>query len=222
MIKQVDHREPESIRDELVGYGWEQVRLPVGDYTWSCYGDGLVGAERKNMNDLITSFMTSETFKGKRVNKLARQIKSLGTDPRFEHRILIIEGSSRIDIANDEYINSGGFSVSRKGINRMLRSAHCEYGIWVERTMNEADTIKRLLEMMVWYQKSIHKLAATPIGDSRIDALSRIPGIGLEYATKIWEHGKSIQAIANMSVEELTMIKGIGNIKAQKIKEWFS
>ena len=57
------------------------------------------------------------------------------------------------------------------------------------------------------------------LANRRLYLLQGLPGIGPDLAKRMLDRFDSVSDIFNASAEDLTIVKGIGEIKAAKIKE---
>ncbi|MDE1861951.1 MAG: heavy metal resistance protein CzcA [Thaumarchaeota archaeon] len=198
----IDERERKSgIPDLLreVGVKVEMTNLPVGDYIVA--SETVV--ERKSVHDFISSVFDGRLFD--QCNRLREH---------FEHPAIIIEGN--IDeiarITENPLVFYGAVS-----------SVVLDFKIPVVPTPNASNTAKMLVAMCARQGKTkgpfLKKIRKS--GDLRrqqLSVLCSLPGVGEKLATRMLEKFGSTGNSLNASAVELSKIEGMGESRAQKIR----
>lgn len=185
----VDHREKNSlVGAELVKLGFELEfkQLSVADYLVKD-----IAIERKTINDLKTSIINK---------RLVNQLREL---QQYKNRFLIVEG---IDSSLYEGI------IHENALRGFLISIGRDYEIPVLYTLNEKDTARYLSLMYLKGERGQPSLRASKIIHTEKEKIQYIlegfPSIGPVTAQKLIHHFKSIKAIANASLEEISAVIG--------------
>jgi len=206
--KIVDSNEPESIRSKLLELGWEQKKLYSGDYSFFTVDFKKVGIERKEVGDLLNSMG----------DRLAKQLDNM--TEYYDFPILLIEGILRIEVGSGKIVSDRGIEGWYMATLRNFIRSWQDRGVTIENTFSVRDTIQRLNELYAYYQKATHTggLVRKTVGDKRLLAFPS--GVGIKTAEKILD-GRSLAEIAGMSVDELMLIDGVGEKRAEDIRVHF-
>ena len=224
----VDSREPESISDQLRGFGLTVVKdtLETGDYVF--YPHGLkIAIERKRIDDLLHSLRDTRM-----VNQAHRLID------QFSTAILLVEG--RYDrglngVVTYEYgnkwIESGWSWDSFTGMMLDLKWL----GLIFHQCMSgdAAREIARIVgslckEEHAWIRSRERPAVITIDKQWRnsIWSLCAFDGIGPEWAEAMLRHYGTLQALFNTGIVDLSEVinssgKKFGTKRAEKVrKEW--
>jgi ERCC4-type nuclease len=205
--KVVDSNEPNTIKDKLLEYGWQQNRLYSADYFFFTQDYKKVGIERKTVSDLISSIG----------DRLSNQFEKMCE--QYDFRVLLIEGSWQT-VAQQQIVTSNGVTQwAMSQVWNYIRSWQ-DRNITLELTSSEGHTIRRVNELYAYYQKSYHTggLRRGSYNDDRILAFPT--GCRGKTAANVLKC-KSLLQVAKMSIEELQTVEGIGEVKAQNIFNHF-
>ncbi len=179
----------------LIEYG----QMPVGDYALS----ERVCIERKTESDLQNSVINSRLF-----DQLERLRQS------FEKPMLVIEH------------DSAGFNLGANVMLGLVASLYLDYGIQVIHSKGPADTADIICAIASREQRAnVNEPRLVGIKRAYSDyqwqilVLRSIPGVGEKLARDMLKRFKSIRAIANANVKDLSEIEKIGKKKAQRIWE---
>jgi DNA excision repair protein ERCC-4 len=174
---------------------------------------GMVGVQRKEINDLIASL---------RDDRLTREIPLL---QKLDVGILLIEG--RIEWTNDGFLlaTSSQFTKAQyRGILWSLQSA----GLWTSFTDSLTETITYLLSLSRWIAKDRHTgLLARSTKASvkseygtkddrawQIFVMQSFPGVGYEKAKAIVDHFGGLPLAWTGRLDE---VDGIGEVTAARL-----
>lgn len=199
-----DYREKSSgIVKQLVdaGVNVQLEMLNVADYILS----GRCGVEFKTTEDFVQSIIDG---------RLLEQLKDL--KKQFERPVLIVEGIEDIYSLRNIHPNA---------IRGMLATIAVSYGIPVMRTRDATDTAS-LLVMIARREQSEDKKEFSPHADRKQMTLkeaqeyvvSAFPNIGMNLAKDLLKHFGSVKNIVNATDEELRKVAGVGDVKADNIK----
>ncbi|MHA1688172.1 MAG: DEAD/DEAH box helicase, partial [Promethearchaeota archaeon] len=196
-----DHRETASpvVRTlSLMGVHVQLENLQVSDYMLS----NRVGVERKSSKDFNDSLIDGRLFK---------EIKELKKN--FEIPILILEG--------DPFINS---TVNENALYGALTSIILNFNVFVYKTANPEETARVLLELAKKEQiKRNNTINLRPekapfkTSDLMEFIIAGIPGVNATRAKNLLKEFKTLQAIFNSDIPDLTKVEGVGKAIAQQI-----
>jgi DNA excision repair protein ERCC-4 len=178
----------------------EIIKLPYGDYI---INDGIT-IERKTAKDFLVSIIDGRLF---------RQLANLKKHCR--NPILLIEGNPfKTDLNFDPMAVKGA-----------LLSAQALWYIPMIFSRSKEDT--RDILLMIARQDEAY-IDVVPLRggyrpkrlkSKQLYLLQGLPQVGPLLAKKLMVHFRSISAIVNASIEELTEVDGIGRTSAEKIRE---
>lgn len=208
-LRYVDSREPSELRSELLKLGWIQSKLQHGDFMfWTNQHWHKVGITRKTTHDFLQSI-------GENFSKQLEQMLEV-----YDICVMLVELPWVWTNDKAQMVGARGLEKSTKeGILNFIHRYQAK-GFILERTADLQDTITRLQELYVLYQRP-YSLSARSKGyvDDRI--LSLPSGTRGKTGEKVLEEMKTLQTIANASVEDLINIDGIGKKKAELIYNHF-
>jgi len=218
----VDYRERELVNLLREKFGEiEEISLKVGDVVLA-FDNHAVILERKSAPDFIESVRSNRLWE-----QLLRMVKTEEIfNKTVKRRILLLHGSIK-DLTFHEFDErlwaslSGAFMeiVYVYGVPIFFieddRAVSTFIRILVDREERKAN---ESLPKERWFRK---RLSEIPEKDEKIYLLSSIPGIGNELAKNLLRHFGSIEKIAIASIEQLMMVDGIGNKKAEQIYKIF-
>ena len=199
----IDEREKKSgIPDLLraVGVKVELTNLPIGDYIVA--PETVV--ERKSVRDLISS-----VFDGRLFDQCSR------LKQHFEHPAILMEGNvDELDeIAENPLVFYGAIS-----------SVVLDYKIPIIPTPSASHSAKLLVSMCARqnttkgsFLKKIKK--SNDLQKQQLSVLCSLPGIGEKLATRMLEKFGSPTNTLKASYTELSKIKGLGELRALKIRK---
>jgi ERCC4-type nuclease len=173
---------------------------------------GMVGVQRKEINDLIASIND---------DRLTREIPLL---QRLDVGVVLIEG--RIEWTNDGFLLAASSQFTKAQYLGTLWSLQ-SLGLWTSFTDSQTETIRYLSLFSRWIQKEKHtglvrrsqKAARNEYGikDDRawqIFVMQSFPGIGYERAKAIVDHYGGLPLAWTGKLEE---VDGIGKQTAQRL-----
>jgi len=206
--KFVDAREPDSIRNKLLQYGWRQTQLQVGDYFFFTNNMKKCGIERKEINDFLSSIG----------DRLSRQLDSLIDS--YDIRILLLEGSWAT-------VNPAMNIVGQHGVSYNTWESIWNYlqrwqdnGISIQLTVNAGHTIQRVGELYALYMKPFSTTGkSNDWTDQRVLAFPS--GCRGKSAIAVLKTFGSLWAIANAEVNDFLQCENIGKKKAELIYNHF-
>ena len=176
--------------------------LPNADYILS----SRVGVEFKTVEDFVQSIIDG---------RLLQQIKNLKNN--FERPLLVIEGIEDIYSVRNVHANA---------IRGMLAAITVSYGVPVLYTKNFKDTaqlfniIKKREQEETGKDFSLHpEKKNLSIKEQQEYIISSLPGVGSGLTKPLLKHFKSVKNVINAEQKELKEVEGIGEKKAEKIKE---
>jgi len=197
-----DARESGSaVLAELSELGAEIKLLPleVGDYVLS----ERVCAERKTTRDFAISMMDGRLF------EQASALKG------YERPVLLLEGE-------ELYCTN----VLPQAIAGALASLVVDFGLCVLWAKNPSETANLLYALARKEQldnKSMPRVRGerkpVPISEQQLYLVAGLPAVEKTTARKLLEHFGSPQKVFSATEDELHEVKGIGEIKAQRIRE---
>ncbi len=176
--------------------------LQCADYVLS----DRVGVEFKTAQDFVDSIVDG---------RLLEQLKQLKDS--YIRPMIIIEGTEDLYALRNVHANA---------IRGMLATITVSYGIPVLRTKDAKDTAAMLF-MIAKREQSDDKHDFSPhaskkpmtLQESQEYLISCFPNIGLNLAKELLQHFGSVKNIVNASVEDLQKVAGVGEKKAQGMKE---
>ncbi len=196
-----DTRETASpvVRDlSLIGINIELKQLEVADYVIS----NRVGIERKAAKDFNDSLKDGRLFK-----------ELIDLKDNFERPILILEG--------DPFLDS---NINENALYGAISSIILNLGITIYRTTNPSESAKFLYQLAKKEQSEFKapiklRFDKSPIETSRLleYILAGIPGVNASRAKNLLNEIKTLQAIFNSNVPDLTRVENIGKKIAQEI-----
>ena len=206
-MREVDTREPwEIIQENLLATGWERKQLNSGDFRWEAHDSSIVGATRKTTVDLLGSIGAS----------FGAQLEEMLDI--YPICIFIHEKSPNVIWSHqtDELMSRAGNDIIRHprlSVANWLHSFQAK-GFIMERTNSPQETVQRLNELYVLYQKPYSRSAQSRrYRDDRILALcSGLRGKKGEALLSQY----SLKEIYSMSVDDLQDEPGIGLTLAKR------
>ncbi len=198
------------------------------DFCWAARGRWL-GAQRKALPDYIASVDDG------RLSKERMQWQSL------DQAWLILETGERGGGAPREMpsgvlasLGSYGRPWTGAQLRGTLYSLMAD-GVHVIYTRDEAETLRRVVELEAWSKKARHESArgrgsvpADVFGhrgsrEYGLFILQSLPGVGVEMAGRIWDHfgGLPIQIREGVGMKEMMAVKGVGKVVARKVLDVF-
>ena len=218
----VDYREKELIDLLREKFGKiEETNLRVGDIILT-FDDYAVILERKSTYDFIESVRSNRLWE--QLTKIVKTGEIF--DKTVKRKILLLHGSIK-ELTFHEFDEKLWASLSGAFMEIVY-----VYGIpifFVEDDQAVLTFIRILIDREIrkaneslpkerWFRR---RLSEIPEKDEKIYLLSSIPGIGNELARNLLRHFGSIDKIANASIDQLMMVDGIGNKKAEQIYNIF-
>ena len=218
----VDYREKELIDLLREKFGKiEETNLRVGDIILT-FDDYAVILERKSAYDFIESVRSNRLWE--QLTKIVKTEEIF--DKTVKRKILLLHGSIK-ELTFHEFDEKLWASLSGAFMEVVY-----VYGIpifFVEDDQAVLTFIRILIDREIrkaneslpkerWFRR---RLSEIPEKDEKIYLLSSIPGIGNELARNLLRHFGSIDKIANASIDQLMMVDGIGNKKAEQIYNIF-
>jgi len=199
----VDEREaPSGVPDLLKGMGLqvEHRMLEVGDYVVS----SECAIERKEARDFFKSLYSHRIFD---------QVYHLGE--AYEHPVLIVEGDPTVFMK----------SMSRpRTFWGALATLSFQYGLSLFFTLDIHQTADLIYTLAMrrrfvrpkgpWVRK---KPRAEKLEKTQLLLVSSLPGIGPKLANRALERFGNVRRVFSASVAELSAVKGIGRMTAEKI-----
>lgn len=187
------------------------------DILWATKGYGLVGIQRKELNDLVSSIHDG---------RLAKEVAQM---QGLKLRGLIVEGRgrwTRDGALINEYTQS---IVTKEQIKKLLLTVRSK-GVWVDWTDNIEDTCETLRWLKDWSEKEAHTSLHTrpgPTGrdgwgtvsnkDYAIHLLTSMPNVGPVVAENILEHFGGVPLEWRVGKEDLMEVPGVGKVRAEKM-----
>jgi len=198
----VDERErPSGVPDVLKGFNLmvDYRVLEVGDYIVSRYA-----VERKEVHDFVRSLYSGRIFD--QAQRLAEA---------YERPILIVEGDLRPILEG---------KIKPQAYWGAVATLALGYGLHAFFTPDEFQTANLL------YALAKRKIDAKPVRPlvrkkPRIDDLKRmqifqvsgLPGVGPKTSERLLKRFKTVRGVFTASVAELSTVRGLGRVKAEKI-----
>lgn len=183
------------------------------DFIWYTKHVGMVGVQRKEINDLLASLAD---------DRLAREIPLL---QRLDIAMVLIEG--RIEWTNDGFllgVTSSFTKAQYLGILWSLQSS----GLWIGCTTSQTETIQYLSLFYRWTMKERHtgllrrtaKVAHDEYGQRterawQIHTMQSFPGIGYERAKSVVDHFGGLPLQWTGRLDE---VAGIGKQTARRLE----
>ncbi len=201
----VDYRERQSnvcrhLSDNPeVQVEWEQ--LSTGDYVI----DHQIIVERKTCVDFVQSIVDGRLF------KQAKRLKS-----SVERAVLIIEGDN---------LYSTGLDVTKEAVHGALISISIMWYIPVLFAVDAEETARILSTMLHQWTKHHDEVLPRPgykpkkTNKRKSYILQGLPNVGPGISKRLLERFKSVKNVICANESELTEIKGIGKVKAKRIRE---
>lgn len=184
------------------------------DFLYHSREFGLVGVQRKEVNDLVASVHDG------RLQKEVMQWKALGK------AILLIEG--KLQWSDDGLLMAKSTWTRAQHLGLVLSMQ--SRGTWIVSTSGQADTIASLGLLTKWLAKTSHNtLDVRPTAssssvwgraDSRdfgVHILQGFPGIGVVVAGRIYDHFNGVPLQWTVTEKELYVVEGIGKGRAKQL-----
>lgn len=179
---------------------------------------GLVGIQRKEMSDLLSSVADG---------RLGMEITQMETSP-ISIGVLMIEGTP--NWSTDGVLLDRYHHWTRLQHRNLLRSV-AERGIWVEHTDNVYDTVAAIESLKSWAEKANHdslrrrpKPSSTASGwgkatdaDFAAHVVQSVPGLGPAKARLVIEHFGRVPIAWTVTEAELLAVPGIGRGMVKKM-----
>lgn len=205
-MSRADTREDKRRLEVLRRAGWEITALKYGDYDGYDAVGKLWCIEHKTVEKLIGDMVTGT---------LIRQCRGLIEHSDFP--ILMIEGHW-IQGKNGVLYNSGITWTQAWNQLQTIQDMGCR----LQLTTSLEHTVERLFELEVYYRKESHPSALREIsGDPYVVVLSLVDGISTEKAKALEVAHPTLANIAVASPGQLQGIKGIGEVLAKRIWQFF-
>lgn len=190
------------------------------DILWPTQNFGLVGVQRKELNDLIASMTDG------RLSKEIAQMKQLNL------AMLLVEGRGSWTTEGKLMHAFRTMEFTKQQLKAFLWSVRGQ-GVWVEQTSDTMDTIKVLRWFREWSEKDEHKSLKGRPGprgswgsvtdrDYAIHVLTSLPGVGPKTAENILDHFGKVPLGWLVSEEELQEVDGVGEVRAERMVEALS
>lgn len=199
----VDKRERASSIPRLLkalGLRVEYRMLAIGDYILS---QGYV-IERKEVNDFIRSL-----FSGRLLDQASRLAEG------YDNAILIVEGDLQPIIEGLSNPRSVWGALATLAFNYRL---HIFFTYNSQQTADFLYTLVKRVGLIKPERPIIYKkLRIRTSEEMKLAILSSLPGIGPKLAKNILEHFGSLREVFSSSIAELTLVDGIGRVKAERI-----
>jgi len=208
----IDANEPKDIQEMLrnIGLDFKVKKLYVGDYVVEGK-NGVIAVERKAISDYISSLVDG---------RLQNQLYNLST--YYEYSFLVIVGYVSYALMyskfrRDAYIASlisASLKKSPTGKSGQVIVVN------VETDYDFALFLKMLQKFL--NEQELYRLPRLVVNkeDKELmyaSMLTAIPGIGEEKAKAIIRKFKTIQNVANATIEQLMNVEGIGRKTAERI-----
>ena len=183
------------------------------DAMWSTKNWGMVGVQRKEYRDLISSVADG---------RLAREIAQM---QRLGLAVLMIEGRMRWSTEGELMDNYARWNKrSHRGLIRSIQSK----GVWVETTESVTDTIEAVQDLMRWTERERHNSLdrrPKPTGawgkadqrDFALHLLQGVDGVGPVLAESVLDTFRTVPWEWSCSFEELLAVPGMGPKTAEKM-----
>ncbi|MBI2523377.1 DEAD/DEAH box helicase [Candidatus Woesearchaeota archaeon] len=176
--------------------------FPNSDYILS----SRVGIEFKTVHDFVESIIDG---------RLLQQVRNLKNN--FERPLLIIEGMEDIYSVRNVHANA---------IRGALSAVAVDFGVPILHTKNTKDTAQMLKIIAKREQEetgaefSVHpEKKNLSIKEQQEYIVSSLPGVGSVLSKPLLKRFKSVKKVVNAEQKELEEVEGIGNRKAEKIRD---
>ena len=185
---------------KVLGIHVEYRMLAIGDYvTTSGYA-----VERKEVHDFIKALFTGRLFD--QAERLSEA---------YDKAVIVVEGDFQ---ATFESV------ANPRTMWGALSTLAFEYGLNVFFTLNAKQTADLLYTLTKRRSSSKHERPVVYTGsrtrtveEAKLAILSNLPGIGSKLAKRLLDHFGSLRSVFTASVAELTLVEGIGRVKAERI-----
>ena len=190
------------------------------DYAWRTSKNKLVVVERKDVDDLVASFIDG---------RLRREVSEMCSTADIG--ILLIEGSLKILYEKGTrrlkgYVPPYKYSMVTEGL-ATLQAAYPKLLLWDSPSISW--TTKILKDVYKWSNKDEHvtleggleTVSYHPGLPKDVAALCILPGVGPKTAKKLYEHCNGIpMKVFSMTEKEFIQVDGVGKIMARNIRSW--
>lgn len=177
---------------------------------------GLVGVQRKELKDLVSSMHDG---------RLNKEVAQMGN--RLAIKVLLVEGFGKWGV--DGTLMDTWTKVTRQQVRAFLWSVRSK-GVWVEWTENLNDTIQTVQWMVRYTRKKRHNALVGRPGpggvwgrasdrDWAIHLLTSFDGVGPETASAIIDHFGQVPLRWTVEEADLLEVSGIGRVRAKKLME---
>lgn len=178
---------------------------------------GVVGVQRKEINDLISSVRDG------RLQREVAQMKTLGLG------VFLIEGRLQWTVDGVLLANGEWTRAQHLGVIWSLQSA----GYWTMSTSDLGETFAWLSMFTKWLTipASRHRSTKTRPGPSKglwgkrdnrdwgVHILQGFDGVGYELACRIWDKFDGLPLRWDVDVDALSSVAGIGKVRAARLIE---
>ena len=209
----VDSREDPKIFKMLkrMKVSFEQTNLLVGDYFEN---EKNLVVERKTIEDFLGSYISGHI-----------QEQFTNTENNFDECYLFISGRFE-NLFFNKRLPTQIKHLTSESFNKMKIHLYRSFPkLKIVEFPNDTQLIKGVLELFT-YKGSQRTTRIVKMHSSKEDIyLSQIccvPGIGLEKAKRILAEVKTPYKLYELDITALKEIKGIGEVQATKIKEYFN
>lgn len=198
----VDTREAPERRLPLEAAGFAPKALSAGDIQFPEAGGGTVLIEHKRLYQFVADMESGQ---------LQRQMQHVIAESDFPWLMVQVDGA----VAIDGYLSE--HRVTSEQIRNQLATLQ-DLGCRWERVESAEEAVSRTLQLERYYSKGLHISAQRHLsGDSRIDVLARIEGVGEQKALKLVSYFGNLMAVAQARRDELEQLDGIGPKLAERI-----
>ncbi|MFC1685780.1 ERCC4 domain-containing protein [Nanoarchaeota archaeon] len=168
-----------------------------------------IGIERKTIGDFVGSMINK---------RLVHQLKDLKKN--FKKPLLLVEGIAEEDI----YKPSSHPKINENAVRGMLTSVALDLEVPMIFTDDSQDTAKYLHLLLRRMNKPQKEFSLTitrkahSLKERQQIIIEGFPSVGPNLAKNLLKHFKSINAIMNADIRELTKVPKVGKKKAEIIK----
>src|SRR4030095_6054404 len=218
----IDIYEPNLIKDKLTDLGFI-AKLDIGDYVWVDAFNRNWGIERKEYNDLMTSFGNG---------RLTEQLRNLVSN--FDFPILLLEGQiSQTETGQIRVRGENGSLRTREYRWETIQTALLEAqlaGIKIQQSTSPNSSAQRIRQLVEWSNRDKHTLLdkarrkfefGTKL-DEREAVLAAIPSVGPDLAKELIRRFKTpFMAMATFRNPDtyLKDVPMLGTGKVRKVRK---
>lgn len=205
----VDDRENERVEyaeKQYSAFNPMKCHLDIGDYIFQSYDKEYVVFEYKTAHDFLSSIGS---------NHLSNQVYHMVTN--FDYSFVIVQAED-LQRTIDELYHSTGVSMSLSQVNGAIAEYSTSSTVLFVQTQYQAFDLMMRVAGKIFMNKPLRYKYGKKTTNFALNTLSAIRGIDNKSEVICRQlHLKTLNDLLNLTIEDLTMVNGIGEKTAEKI-----